>query len=167
MNPRTPRQSPYFIILLLAFAWSSPPVFGQTSDILTLDQLQAKLQGEKDRIQVVNFWATWCAPCLKELPLLEKLHEERKDVHVRLVSLDLDLDPNADKVRNFVQRRKLKAEVIMLDEKDPNTWINKVDKRWSGAIPATLVINKQNGKSKFVEGQLHEGDLEKLIAEIR
>lgn len=167
MNSRSTRQTQQLIVFLLASFGCSFLASGQASDIATLEQLQAKLQGENDRIQVVNFWATWCAPCLKELPLLEKLNDERKDVHVRLISLDLDLDPNADKVRNFVQRKKLKAEVIILDEKDPNTWINKVDKGWSGAIPATLVINNRNGKRKFVEGQLHPGDLEKLISEIR
>ena len=167
MNTRTPLQKPQIIaFLVVGIAWTFL-ASGQVTDIVTLEQLQAKLQGERDRIQVVNFWATWCAPCLKELPLFEKLHDERKDVHVRLISLDLDLDPNADKVRNFAQRKKLKAEVIMLDEKDPNTWINKVDKGWSGAIPATLVINNQNGKRKFFEGQLHPGDLEKLISSIQ
>lgn len=167
MNTGTPLQKPQiFAFLVASIAWTFL-ASGQATDIVTLEQLQAKLQGERDRIQVVNFWATWCAPCLKELPLLEKLHDERKDVHVRLISLDLDLDPNADKVRNFAQRKKLKAEVIMLDEKDPNTWINKVDKGWSGAIPATLVINNQNGKRKFFEGQLQPGDLEKLISAIQ
>jgi thiol-disulfide isomerase/thioredoxin len=139
----------------------------QPKDLIRLDQLQSEIQAEKDRIQVVNFWATWCAPCLKELPLFEKLNAERSDIRVRLVSLDLDLDPNPEKVRNFVVRKKIKSEVIILDEKNPNEWIERIDKSWSGALPATLVINNKTGKRKFVEKELHPGELEKLIAEVQ
>jgi hypothetical protein len=56
--------------------------------------------------------------------------------------------------------------VLILDEKDPNVWINQIEKGWSGAIPATIIINGKTGQRKFVEKELHEGDLEKLIAEI-
>lgn len=153
----------WIIALLLV---SGPLVFGQGAEVVKLEGLQKAIASEKEQIQVINFWATWCAPCLKELPLFEKLNADRKDVHVRLVSLDLDLDPNVQKVRNFVTRKKIRSEVIILDEQDPNSWIDKVEKTWSGAIPATLVINNKTGKRTFAEGELHEGDLEKLIAKV-
>ncbi len=144
-----------------------PEAYSQGKDLIRLDQLQEAIRQEKDHIQVINFWATWCAPCLKEMPLFEKLNEERKDVRVRLVSLDLDLDPNVEKVRNFVIRKKIKSEVMILDEQNPTSWIEKIDKSWSGALPATLVINNKNGKRKFVERELQPGELEKLIAEVQ
>ena len=161
------QQGPFAALIFLVVATWAGVTNAQPADIVRLDQLQRTLDAEKDRIQVVNFWATWCAPCLKELPLFEKLNDERKDVKVRLVSLDLDLDPNPDKVRNFASRKKLKAEVIILNEKDPNSWIDRVDKSWSGALPATLVINNRNGKRRFVERELKEGNLEKLISEVQ
>jgi thiol-disulfide isomerase/thioredoxin len=161
-----PRWAKFHLIAILSFL-SAFASFGQSSDLVRLGPLQASIQGERDRIQVINFWATWCGPCIKELPLLEKLNAERKDVHVRLVSLDLDLDPDPEKVRSFARRKKLKSEVIILDEKNPNEWIDKVEKAWSGAIPATLIINNKNGKRKFVERALQDGELEKLIAEIQ
>ena len=138
----------------------------QPSDLVRLHQLQASIQQEKNRIQVINFWATWCAPCIKELPLFEKLQAERTDIRVRLVSLDMDLDPDPQKVRSFAARKKLQSEVLILDERNPNEWIDKLEKSWSGAIPATLLINNKNGKRKFIERALHDGELEKLIAEI-
>ncbi len=143
-----------------------PEAYSQGKDLIRLEQLQEAIRGEKDRIQVINFWATWCAPCLKEMPLFEKMNSERNDIRIRLVSLDLDLDPDVEKVRNFVIRKKIKSEVIILDEQNPNSWIEKIDKGWSGALPATLVINNKNGKRKFVEGELHAGDIEKLIEEV-
>lgn len=156
-----------FTLAILGFCSLPNLLRGQSTDLIRLESLQKSIQGEKDRIQVINFWATWCAPCLAELPLFEKLNEDRKDIHVRLVSLDLDLDPNPEKVRKFVVRKKLKAEVIILDERDPNTWIDRVDKSWSGALPATLVINNKNGKRTFVERELKPGELEKLIAGVQ
>ena len=142
-------------------------VAGAQTNPIRLEQFQQLVKSEKEHIQVINFWATWCAPCIKELPLLEKLGAERQDVLVRLVSMDMDLDPDPEKVRKFVARKKIQSEVIILNEKNPNSWIDKLEKDWSGALPATLVVNNKNGKRKLVEKELHEGDLEKLIAEVQ
>jgi hypothetical protein len=79
----------------------------------------------------------------------------------------MDLDPNPDKVYKFIVRKKIISEVLILDEQDANSWIDKVEKKWSGALPATIIINQKTGQRKFIEKELHEGDLEKLIAEIR
>jgi hypothetical protein len=81
--------------------------------------------------------------------------------------MDIDLDPNVDKVHKFVARKNIKSEVIVLNEKNPNSWIDKIDKEWTGALPATMIVNTKNGKRKFVEKELHEGDLEKLIEEVQ
>ncbi len=153
-------------IAFLLFFVLTIPATAQEARMVKLDQLQQILKDERDQILVVNFWATWCAPCLKELPLFEKLGSERGDVEVKLVSMDMDLDPNPGKVRDFVARKKIKSTVLILDERNPNDWIDKLDKHWSGALPATLVINNKNGKRRFVEKELHEGELEKMIAEV-
>ena len=155
------------LAISLMMTFIGPASYSQTAEIVKLDKLQVAIQDEKDRVQIINFWATWCAPCIKELPLFEKINLERKDVRVRLVSIDLDLDPNPEKVRTFVLRKKIKSEVFILDERNPNEWIDKVDKAWSGALPATLVINSKTGKRRFVEKELHEGDLEKLIDAVK
>jgi thiol-disulfide isomerase/thioredoxin len=154
-------------VSLLGLILASHFSMAQGGELVKLEHLQQRMQSEKEQIQVVNFWATWCAPCLKELPLFERLNGERKDVKVVLVSMDMDLDPDPEKVRKFVVRKKILSEVLILNERNPNQWIDKLDKNWSGALPATLVLNNKNGKRKFVEKELHEGDLEKLIAEVQ
>lgn len=118
-------------------------------------------------IRVINFWATWCAPCIKELPLFEQLNNESDDVEVYLVSMDLDLDPDPLKVYRFMERRKILSTVLLLDEKDPNSWIDQIDPSWSGALPATLVVNPTTGRRIFVEKQLHNGDIQGIIAELK
>jgi thiol-disulfide isomerase/thioredoxin len=155
-------------IIGFAFLWVvSLSASAQQAPLVSLTELQKLMDTPSDEIKVINFWATWCGPCIKELPLFEKVNQDRKDAKVTLVSMDIDLDPNPEKVYKFVSRKKLQSQVVILNERNPNDWIDKIEKEWSGAIPATLLINTKNGKRKFVEKELHEGDLEKLIDEIK
>jgi thiol-disulfide isomerase/thioredoxin len=135
--------------------------------IVKLRELKKVIESPGDNIRVINFWATWCGPCVKELPLFEKLNAERKDVAVTLVSMDLDLDPNPAKVHKFVTKKKIASDVLILDENDPNVYIDQIDKQWSGALPATIVINSKTGKRVFAEREMHPGDLEKLIDQVQ
>lgn len=143
------------------------PAFCQQAKTVSLDTLLQIIHSPSEKIRVINFWATWCAPCVKELPLFEKLNVERSDVEIMLVSMDLDLDPNPEKVYKFISRKGIKSEVILLNEADPNSWINKIDKSWSGALPATLIINTQTGQRKFIGKELHDGELEQLISTLQ
>jgi thiol-disulfide isomerase/thioredoxin len=149
-----------FLFAFLAFPYS---LLSQNS--IKLPELQ-KLILQPGPIKVVNFWATWCAPCVKEIPLFEKLNQEDKNSKVILVSMDYDLDPDPAKVKRFIERKKIQSDVVILAEENPNDWIEKIDKTWTGALPSTLVINPNSGKRKFIQGELKEGDLEKLIQEV-
>jgi len=118
-----------------------------------------------DKIIIVNFWATWCAPLVKELPLFESFGAANANkVTVKLISLDYA--DKIDKVNAFIKRKSIQSEVLLLDEIDGNTWIDKVDHSWGGAIPATIIINPKTGQRKFIEKELKDGELEKLVNEI-
>lgn len=149
------------LTFLLVSLWSNAQ-----ADQIKLKDLQQIINMPSDKVQVINFWATWCAPCVKEIPLFEKLNQENKNVDVTLVSMDYDLDPNPEKVYHFMSRKNLKSKVLILAESNPNNWIEKIDKHWNGALPATLVINSKTGKRKFVEKELKEGDLERILEEV-
>lgn len=133
-----------------------------SQDFIKLEALQKSIQ-EPGKVKVFNFWATWCGPCVKELPYFEKLNRDDKNVKVILVSMDYDLDPDPAKVKRFVERKKILSTVVILQEENPNEWIEKIDKNWSGGLPSTLVVNPSSGKRRFFQGELKEGDLEKLI----
>jgi thiol-disulfide isomerase/thioredoxin len=159
-------MKPVYCLLFLIFSTAS--IKAQTAEIIKLNRLEKLIKNKSEQIQVINFWATWCAPCVKELPLFEKLNAEgRQDLKITLVSMDLDLDPNPEKVYKFVSRKKIQSEVLLLDERNPNEWINKIAEEWSGSLPATLIVNTQTGKRRFVERELAEGELEKIISEVK
>lgn len=158
-------MSKFFLIYSLFFASTG---FSQNAETIQLEGLKELMSAKTDKIQIINFWATWCGPCVKELPLFEKLHAAGRDnIKVTLVSLDLDLDPDPGKVYKFIARRNLRAEVLLLDAPDPNSWINQIDRAWTGALPATLIINQKTGKRKFIGNELSEGDLEEHIKAIQ
>jgi thiol-disulfide isomerase/thioredoxin len=117
------------------------------------DAFEKAIIKEDDTIYVINFWATWCAPCVKELPYFEKLHTDNPKVKVILVSLDSRKDLEK-KLIPFVDRKKITAEVVLLSDKDYNAWLDKIDASWSGAIPATLILN---GKRKLFAEREFEG----------
>jgi thiol-disulfide isomerase/thioredoxin len=153
-------QKKFLLFVFLAF-----PYLLKSQDLIKLPALQKSIH-EPGPVKVINFWATWCGPCVKELPYFEKLNQEDKTVKVILVSMDYDLDPDPSKVKRFMERKKILSTVVILAEENPNAWIEKIDKSWSGALPSTLVINPNSGKRKFVQGELKEGDLEKYIQEV-
>lgn len=119
---------------------------------------------EPGRIKVINFWATWCGPCIKELPYFDEIHRKNKNVSILLVSMDYDLDPNPEKVKRFIARKKILSHVVILTEENPSGWIDKIDKNWSGALPATIIIGA-TGKRKLIQGELKKDELEKYINE--
>ena len=140
----------------------------QSVSIVSAAELERFMARPTDTVDVINFWATWCGPCIKELPLFEKINEEAKGkVKVTLVSLGLELDPEAEKVHRFVERKQIRSRVLLLAAADPNAWIDRIEPQWSGALPATIVINHKTGERKFIGRSVHEGELEKLLQDIQ
>ncbi len=132
----------FLIFFILAFTQN---VLAQMTVYEKFDAFEKAILKEDDNTYVINFWATWCAPCIKELPYFEQLHKDNPKVKVILVSLDSRKDLEK-KLIPFVAKKQLTAEVILLSDKDYNAWLDKIDDSWSGAIPATLIIS---GKRKL------------------
>ncbi|QLE01670.1 TlpA family protein disulfide reductase [Galbibacter sp. BG1] len=122
-----------------------------------------KIWEEKnDKIYVVNFWATWCKPCVKELPAFEKLYRKYKRDDVEVILVSLDFPKKVDEVLvPFLEEKDFKRNVMLLDDPKQNTWIPKVDANWSGAIPATIIFNKN--KRLFYEKSFTFKELEKEL----
>ena len=127
-------------------------------DVPGLESLMVQSEGEK--LKVINFWATWCKPCVKELPYFVNSQNEFDEVE--FIYISIDFAENASKAETFAQKKRLNpAGLYLIDDLDYNSWIDKVSPEWSGAIPATLIM--KDGKKYFYEQEFHEGELEELI----
>lgn len=138
---------------LLFFLLTSTSIFAQNIRSISFAELDKRIASEKETL-VVNFWATWCKPCVAELPAFERLEREYKEKNVKVLLVNLDFNSKIESlVIPFVKRKSLQSEVIHVTDTDPNEWINKVDSSWSGAIPAT-VIYRNGRKLFFKEGEM-------------
>ena len=150
-------------ISFLLFLFFSVKGYNQNVKLLTINQLNERIKNGKDSTYVVNFWATWCAPCIKELPHFEKLATEHKSEKLAVLLVSLDFKSKlASNVVPFVKRKNLKNEVFLLNESSPQEFIDRIDPSWSGSIPATLFI--KNDKRKFVESEF---TYEQLLTEYK
>ncbi|MBB4802264.1 thiol-disulfide isomerase/thioredoxin [Flavobacterium nitrogenifigens] len=152
----------YFFHIFL-FSIVSVSAYSQNVKLLNINQLNERIKNGKDSTYVVNFWATWCAPCIKELPHFEKLKAEHKSEKLAVLLVSLDFKSKLESnVIPFVKKKNLKNEVFLLNESDPQQFIDRIDPSWSGSIPATLFI--KGDKRKFVESEF---TYEQLLTEYK
>ncbi|WP_244745093.1 TlpA family protein disulfide reductase [Maribacter dokdonensis] len=111
--------------------------------VYNFESLEPLLYTDSNKIHIVNFWAMWCAPCIKELPILKELEKNNPNVEITLVSLDFPEDIET-RLKPFLERKGITSKVVLLDDPDQNSWINKIDPNWSGAIPFTIIFNNEN-----------------------
>jgi len=157
-------SKPLFLSISLFF---SAPAIAQQVAVIKFPELQKRLARPTDTTYVVNFWATWCAPCVKELPNFEQLRAANADKKVKVLLVSLDYASQLDKkVKLFVQQRGLKSEVVLLNEPDPNEWIDKVDAKWSGALPFTLIFNNKTKQRVTFEQELSQTELTTALKKI-
>ena len=153
----------FFFYIFLSI-WSTG--FSQTSNkqVLKLNygQFEPYLHRQDDTLYVVNFWASWCVPCREELPAFEKIKEKYAGEKVKVLLVSLDI-PNQLKTNllPFIEKHKLKSQVILLDDPNQNQWIDKVDPKWSGALPFTQIYNKKIRES--YERSFQYNELDSLI----
>ncbi len=116
----------------------------------------------QDTVYVINFWATWCLPCINELPEFEKSIHKFQGKPVSFMFLSLDFGENAwEKANNFLDKKNYSFDSYLITDKNANEWIPIVDKSWSGAIPATVVF--KNNKKLFQEGKITAPKLNSMI----
>ena len=136
----------------------------QSVPIIRFDQLKQRIGQANDTLYVVNFWATWCAPCVMELPQFETLHKTHTNQPIRVLLVSMDHPSTLKtKVIPFVRARKLQTPVVLLGETDLNTWVDKLVPEWSGALPMTLLLNTKQHVRQFIGKALKDGELVTII----
>ena len=124
------------------------------------------LERQDGKTYVINFWATWCAPCVKELPAFEKLNKEYAAKNVEVILVSLDFPKQVEKrLLPFINKKNLQSKVILLDDVNEDAWIKEIDSAWSGAIPATLIYSSKGRKfyEQSFDYELLETELKTLL----
>lgn len=150
-------------LLLCASLFTALCLSSQNVSVYKIGDLLKRIHNGSDTMYVVNFWATWCKPCVAELPEFEQFNAEQKSnkVKVLLVSMDFKEDIQT-RLIPFLKKNNYSSEVLLLDELNGNSFINQVSPEWTGAIPATIVTTK-NKRSVFFEKKLTKAMLSEAV----
>ncbi len=140
-------------------------VSGQAIKKIKITELEKTIRESKTPL-IVSFWATYCKPCIAEIPYMQKAVKDHVKDGVKLLLVSLDLKEDYRKIKSFAAKRKFTAPIVWLDETNADYFCPKVDNAWSGALPATLFINNNTGYRKLYEEQIKEEKLEKEIMAI-
>lgn len=151
-------------LLVCFFLFSVTIISAQEIKKVKITEVE-KIIAESKTPLIVNMWATWCVPCVEELPdFIKEAKEHSKDsLQLLLVSLDFK-ESFPEKMKSFMKKKELKHPSLWLDESNADYFCPKIDPKWSGAIPATLFINNKTGYRKFIEEQISHEELKKEIA---
>ena len=140
--------------------------FSQDVKKIKITDLEKTIAESKTPL-IVNFWATFCKPCLEEIPYFQEAVKNHKAEGLKLILVSLDLEEMFPKaIKTFASKRRITAPIQWLDEYNADYFCPKVDSAWSGAIPATLFINNKTSYRAFFEEQLSSEKLETVINEM-
>lgn len=155
---------PIFVLTLIAFSGgvSAQSVKPKVEIYTKFEDFEKYLHLDGDTTYVVNFWATWCKPCVDELPYFDSLALAMKDQKVRVILVTIDFEESLNKrVIPFINKRNVLSQVVLFDDPRQNDWIPKISKEWSGAIPATYIYRGK--KTAFYEQQFSYKTLYKAV----
>lgn len=133
----------------------------QEIKVIRFDELEQLTKQSESKVIVVNFWATWCKPCLEEIPSFKTISEKYRLKDVTLILVSLDFARDVERVKAFATRKEISNHVVLLNEPDYNSWIDKIDPSWSGALPATVLLTKT--EKEFYEKKFEGDELEKRV----
>jgi thiol-disulfide isomerase/thioredoxin len=159
------------LLVILAFLSLSTCLRAQQPASITLEALEQRVAASPDTLFVLNFWATWCRPCIEEMPFFDNAGEAYAAQRVKVIFVSLDLKSELPRLTTFLRKRRFKAEVCWLDEPKIQTKIDAVSPEWTGAIPATLFVHGTSQTRRFHEGDYDQqglnSELDLLLSSIK
>jgi len=149
-------------LVLVIFLLSAALLPEKPVRVVNLKEYQSAAIKPNDTLYVVNFWATWCKPCVHEMPYFETSSQKFKNQKVKFIFVSTNYAREAEQVKSFINEKGVQSDVLLLNAGTPNSWIDAIDSSWSGAIPATIMYRK--GKTAlFHEGEFTQAQLDSVI----
>jgi len=160
---RRHRQQTALCIGLLVLGWSVSATAGEVK-LTDAAGIKKEITSRRGKVVIVNFWATWCPPCVKEFPDFVKFYKtyKSKGVEVLAVSLD-DPDDLKTRVSKFVRDKRAEFPVFLAKDADDERFTASFAKEWKGEIPVTIVFDKKGKRRRFHIGMLTYAELEKMV----
>ncbi len=150
--------------IAIFFSLLSATTFSQSVKKINIKELLHLVDTSKSPL-VVNFWASWCGPCIREIPWFEKNIYSMPGMPVKLILVSLDFaDEFPAGIKAFAKKNNYQSEIYWLNEPDPETAGKQVDKSWDGTIPVSWMINNKKNYRRFYRQQLPEP---KLLQELQ
>ena len=150
-------------LLIILSIWLVNHSYSQSIPQWKIEEVVRSYNHPSDTIYVINFWSTWCQPCLEEIPYMEKISKKYASKKVKLLLVSLDSKKTFPKLPDIIKKRKITAHVVWLEDKDADRFCPAIDSSWSGAIPATLIIQPNKGIRKFYEDKFSEKSFEEAL----
>ena len=147
-------------VFILLFVCISLLSFSQEIKKIKITDLEKTIKESKEPM-IITFWATYCLPCLKEIPYFQDQAKSKK-VELLLVSVDLQ-EAYPKQISSIAKKLKFTAPIKWLDETDADYFCPRVDSSWSGGLPSTLFINNATSYRKFIEDEISKDEFEKQI----
>ena len=140
--------------------------FTQDLKTVKIEVLSAYIN-KADHPLIINFWATWCKPCIAEIPHLQQAAQQYKDSGLELIMVSLDFPEAFPKdITAFIKSKNLVGTFFWLDETNADHFCPVIDKTWQGSIPATLFLNVKKDYRKFYEQEITPEALNAVLQEM-
>lgn len=145
-------------LALIFFGFLGYQAEAQKIETISLNALEQIINAPSEKLKVINFWASWCRPCIMEMPYFDELNG--KEVKVYFITLDHPED--IEKAERISKKLNIKSKVCLLDEMDADKLITSISEKWTGAIPATLFVSS-GGAQFFHEQALEKPELQNFV----
>lgn len=157
-------QKFFFAVIVLFFSNAGLTVSQEIYPLSTTAQLDSLKNLYTGKVILINIWASWCVPCVKEFPDLIKLYSDYKDKGFELIFISVDETSEIKtRVMPFLKKQKVEFDTYYNKFSNFEELINYIDPNWEGAIPATYIYNKKGKLKKIIIGQTEYSEVEKII----
>ena len=124
------------------------------------------LQADRGKVVLFDFWATWCDPCREELPVLVKLAAKYRDRGLVLVTVSADSPGTEGAARQFLEKNAVAPPAFIKHVKNDEDFINSIDVKWSGALPALFLYDRAGARAASFFGETETSDIEAAIQKL-
>jgi len=142
---------------IVTVAWLSLNVTTLAAETLTqidANDLRAELDALHGRVVLVNFWATWCRPCLEEIPALMELETQLRDSGFSLVAVSLDEPDGAESlVRPFMEKWFPGFTSFLSIERDRDDMVSVIDAAWNEILPTSYLVARDGSIAERIQGK--------------